>query len=107
MERVRRNPRYISPAECFANVEDVVADQGHSDDDVWQERSGFDDCDGGEVVRTGREQGNEMIAIPRCFFSVAVADSTPGGRDTGAIRMYYACEMARFPRNHWCRAAPG
>jgi len=65
-------------------------------------KSGFD---GGQVVRAGREQGSEMIAL--LLFLVAVADSTPDGRDTGAIRMYYACEMARFPRNHWCRAAPG
>lgn len=50
--------------QCFANVEDIVGDQGHSDDDVWQER--LRRWRSRSRRKRTRERNDRVL---RCFFS--------------------------------------
>jgi len=114
--RLRRTSKWNELGEARGILSVVLrkcqsgaADQGHYDDGVWQGRFRLRRRKRPSLAQQRTRGRNDRVL--RCFFSVAVADSTTlradSGGGTGAIRMYYACEMARFPRNHWYRAAPG
>lgn len=54
-------------------------------------KSGFDGCDGRRSCSRRKRTRERNDRVPRCFFSVAVADSTPDGR--GGIPGLLECIM--------------